>query len=131
MRRPLLTGFLAVALVSLAPFQSAPSDDAPSPMEVISALSQQPRATGIPPHRAAQDLPEAKAGAARKPGADKPNAAKASKTAAKAADPDADFLGQCLRDWDAGTHMTRQEWARTCRRLATNRLKFLRAQEAN
>ena len=128
MRRPLLAGFLAIALVGVASSQSGPPDDAPSPMEIISALSQQPRATGIPPHRAAQDLTEAKADAARKPDAAKP---KAARTAAKAADPDTDFLGQCLRDWDAGTHMTRREWARTCRRVANNRRKFLREQERN
>jgi hypothetical protein len=31
---------------------------------------------------------------------------------------------QCLNDWDAATHMTKQEWQRTCRRLADNRAKF-------
>ena len=31
---------------------------------------------------------------------------------------------QCVKDWDAATHMTKQEWQRTCRRLADNRSKF-------
>jgi hypothetical protein len=43
----------------------------------------------------------------------------------------ADYLAECLRDWDAATHMTRQEWAQTCRRVADNRTKFLREQERN
>ena len=32
---------------------------------------------------------------------------------------------QCLKDWEAATHMTKQEWQRTCRRLADNRAKFM------
>jgi hypothetical protein len=31
------------------------------------------------------------------------------------------YFTQCLLDWDAGTHMTKQEWSRTCRRLARER----------
>jgi hypothetical protein len=26
-------------------------------------------------------------------------------------------IADCIALWDAGTHMTRQEWARTCRRV--------------
>jgi hypothetical protein len=33
---------------------------------------------------------------------------------------------QCLKDWDAKTHMTKQEWERTCRRVTEERLKYLR-----
>jgi hypothetical protein len=29
-------------------------------------------------------------------------------------DIDKDNLAECYRTWDRGTHMTRQEWARTC-----------------
>lgn len=28
-----------------------------------------------------------------------------------------DHFAQCLRDWDAATHMTKREWRDTCRRL--------------
>lgn len=35
------------------------------------------------------------------------------------------FFKQCLNDWDAGTHMSKQQWQRTCRRLADNRVKFM------
>jgi hypothetical protein len=33
---------------------------------------------------------------------------------------------QCMRDWDATTHMTKREWERTCRRVADEREKYLR-----
>lgn len=33
-------------------------------------------------------------------------------------------LVSCLAQWDKGTHMSRQEWARACRRVA-NRLQNL------
>jgi hypothetical protein len=29
-----------------------------------------------------------------------------------------------MKDWDAATHMTKEEWAGTCRRLADERAKF-------
>jgi hypothetical protein len=35
------------------------------------------------------------------------------------------YYKQCLQDWDAGTHMTKKEWQRTCRRLVDNRVKFM------
>ena len=35
-------------------------------------------------------------------------------------------MAQCLKDWDAGTHMTKPEWARVCKRVIDNRVKFLR-----
>jgi len=31
----------------------------------------------------------------------------------------------CLQDWDAATHMTRQQWRTTCERVATERRTFL------
>jgi hypothetical protein len=36
----------------------------------------------------------------------------------------AEYLAQCLQDWEAATHMTKQEWARVCRRVVDNRAKF-------
>jgi hypothetical protein len=35
-----------------------------------------------------------------------------------------EYLDTCMRDWDAATHMTKEEWSRTCRRLANERAKF-------
>ena len=35
------------------------------------------------------------------------------------------YISTCLNDWDAATHMTKQEWARVCRRVADGRVKFL------
>jgi hypothetical protein len=37
----------------------------------------------------------------------------------------ADYLQQCMQDWEPATHMTKQEWRRTCERVARERLKFL------
>jgi hypothetical protein len=36
----------------------------------------------------------------------------------------AQYMTQCLTDWDAATHMTKAEWARVCRRVIDNRVKF-------
>ena len=37
----------------------------------------------------------------------------------------ADWLKQCLDDWDRATHMTKGEWRTTCQRVAADRGKFL------
>lgn len=86
-------------------------------MEVLFSVPTPPSAAGKP---ASQDATGKKPDAAKKPGEAAPKPAVAKR--------DADGLEQCLRDWDAATHMTRQEWARTCRRVAANRSKFLREQ---
>ena len=33
------------------------------------------------------------------------------------------MYSQCMQDWDSGTHLTKQEWQRTCRRLMQERGK--------
>jgi hypothetical protein len=33
---------------------------------------------------------------------------------------------ECMRQWDRSTHMTKQEWEVTCRRVANERVKHLR-----
>jgi hypothetical protein len=33
------------------------------------------------------------------------------------------MYAQCLQDWDSGTHLTKQAWERTCRRLMQERGK--------
>jgi hypothetical protein len=33
------------------------------------------------------------------------------------------MYSQCMQDWDPGTHLTKQEWERTCRRLMQERGK--------
>ena len=40
----------------------------------------------------------------------------------------ADYLAQCMQEWEPATHMTKQEWRRTCERVAQDRLKFLLGQ---
>jgi len=39
-----------------------------------------------------------------------------------------DSRAQCIAMWDAGTHMTRQEWAKTCARIHT-RLENLKVED--
>ena len=34
-------------------------------------------------------------------------------------------FGRCLQDWDAGTHMTKQEWRGACHRLLNERGDYL------
>jgi hypothetical protein len=41
------------------------------------------------------------------------------------------YLKQCLDDWDAATHMTKQEWRTTCERVVRERSKWLREQAAD
>ena len=36
----------------------------------------------------------------------------------------AEYFAQCLKDWDAGTHMTKKEWHDVCRRVVDSRAKF-------
>ncbi len=35
---------------------------------------------------------------------------------------------ECMKQWDRSTHMTKQEWGNTCRRVAAERIKYLRDQ---
>jgi hypothetical protein len=52
----------------------------------------------------------------------------AEETAAKikaAKDRIAEWLKTCQADWDEQTHMTKAEWTATCRRVSTERGKFL------
>src|SRR5262249_37093571 len=37
----------------------------------------------------------------------------------------ADWLQQCLKDWDAATHMNKSEWSQTCHRVVDDRVKWL------
>ena len=37
----------------------------------------------------------------------------------------ADWLKQCLQDWDAETHMTKRDWQRVCRRVSEERVNEL------
>jgi hypothetical protein len=41
-------------------------------------------------------------------------------------DGNAPQLAQCLQDWDAGTHMTQEEWSGACHRLLLQRGDYLR-----
>lgn len=125
MRRLLVCGGLLLALASAGTTQSVlPEDAALSPAEIISSLAKPPAAseTTQAPDAGTKDAAKQPEATAKPDAPKKPDAATAKATAAKR---DADSLQQCLNDWDKGTHMTRAEWARTCRRVVTNRARFL------
>jgi len=81
--------------------QTIPGPPAANPASVTNAdvlaplrlLARTTAAVGIPPHR--QSLPQSQS-----------NVHDSAVT-------------DCMGMWDSGTHMTRQEWARTCRRVQT------------
>jgi hypothetical protein len=78
--------------------------------------------TGSPPSPSAPAVP--KAAAPAKPTS--PSPATASAADKQAAQKTAkDNVAECMRLWDAATHMTKQEWARTCERIQS-RLENLR-----
>ena len=110
MRRPILAGCLLLALGSIASSQSGVPDDGLSPAEILSPAVQVPAGGANPAAKT-----EAKTDPAKKSEAMRNN--------------NVDHLAQCLRDWDAATHMSRQEWARTCRRVVSNRTRFLSEQQ--
>ncbi|HWV83405.1 MAG TPA: hypothetical protein VNZ50_18395 [Hyphomicrobiaceae bacterium] len=35
---------------------------------------------------------------------------------------------ECMKQWDRSTHMSKKEWEATCRRVAKERVKYLREQ---
>jgi hypothetical protein len=149
MRRPLVTGCLLLILAGAAfARSSAPPDPQPpaansaEPQAQVPAVQAPTPETGAKANEA-QPTPktDANKGDKSKPDANKVETDKteADKSAAgnaeagrkaekKASDRGPEYLAQCLKDWDSGTHMTRQEWARTCRRVVSNRLRFLREQ---
>jgi hypothetical protein len=154
MRRPVFTGCLLLTLAGAAFTQSsAPPDPQPPaasaqpPAQAPAAPDAGAKANDAKPEgksdasktdasktdasKADADKADASTADANKSEADKSAASKAAaskKTEKKQSDRGPEHLAQCLKDWDRGTHMTRQEWERTCRRVVGNRLKFLREQ---
>jgi hypothetical protein len=43
-------------------------------------------------------------------------------------DTEATLFARCLQDWDAITHMTKQEWSGACKRVLLQRRHYLREQ---
>lgn len=35
---------------------------------------------------------------------------------------------ECMKLWDVSTHMTKRDWENTCRRVSSERVKYLREQ---
>jgi len=48
-------------------------------------------------------------------------------TATAPKNPGNDRYGECVKLWDAGTHMSKRDWSRTCRRIE-NRLESLQVE---
>jgi hypothetical protein len=43
----------------------------------------------------------------------------------------AEYLDACMKDWDTATHMTKEEWRRTCQRVANERARFRAEQDGD
>jgi hypothetical protein len=41
----------------------------------------------------------------------------------------AQYLADCVNDWDRGTHMSKKDWTRTCRRVVQRRIDFMLQQQ--
>jgi len=41
----------------------------------------------------------------------------------------AQYLTDCVNDWDKGTHMSKKDWTRTCRRVVQRRIDFMLQQQ--
>ena len=41
----------------------------------------------------------------------------------------AQYLADCIEDWDKGTHMSKKDWTRTCRRVVQRRIDFMLQQK--
>ena len=41
----------------------------------------------------------------------------------------AQYLTDCVNDWDKGTHMSKKDWTRTCRRVVQRRVDFMLQQQ--
>jgi hypothetical protein len=41
----------------------------------------------------------------------------------------AQYLADCVNDWDKGTHMSKKDWTRTCRRVVQRRMDFMLQQQ--
>ncbi len=37
-------------------------------------------------------------------------------------------IADCMANWDAGTHMTKAQWRKTCERIRAERLPYLKEQ---
>jgi hypothetical protein len=41
----------------------------------------------------------------------------------------AQYLADCVKDWDKGTHMSKKDWTRTCQRVVQRRMDFMLQQQ--
>jgi hypothetical protein len=123
MRLLLLAGSLALALAAVA----AASDPDPTtkPAAPSAADATPPAPAAAPPAPESAKKPVSASSAEAKLKADAKSKADPKKPAQNAREIAATQFKQCVRDWDAATHMTRKEWERTCRRVVDARAKFM------
>jgi hypothetical protein len=141
MRSLLIAGLLGFAFAAIAatanlevPAEDVtrPTEDATPPTEnVISPTEVTPSpAAATPPATAPTSAAPSASEALKKP--DAPTAEAETKPKAGPKEPARDerqigetYFKQCMEDWEAATHMTKKEWARTCRRVVDARVKFM------
>jgi hypothetical protein len=114
MRLPLLAGSLAFALAAVAAATGPDLPEAPPP-----AAAAPPAPATSPPAKEVANEPPSPPPTEAKPKTDPKKPAEDKRALA------ATYFKQCIQDWDAGTHMTRKEWERTCRRVVDGRMKFM------
>ena len=105
-----------------APTESTTRSTVPPPAKAANAPTKPPKS--------AKEAKAAIAPTKPPPSAAEGKAAAAPTKPPKSAEEDvrargAEWLASCLSDWDRATHMTKQEWARTCQRVTRERVKFL------
>jgi len=44
---------------------------------------------------------------------------------------EAEFIAECVKHWDAGTNMSKEDYVQACRRIARERVEFLIKQKKN
>ena len=100
--------------------------EVPAPPTARAAMPTAPA-----PRRAAPRLAENEAGTRAVPRAAQ-NSARAApeQTAGSTNTPGYDRYAECVKLWDAGTHMSKRDWSRTCRRVA-NRLENLQVEDTD
>lgn len=72
-----------------------------------------------------QNVPSTGRGGAASP----PKASEGSLSPAEAQKLAAQYLADCINDWDKGSHMSKQDWTRTCRRVVQRRIDYMLQQE--
>jgi hypothetical protein len=92
--RPLFIAIVVLGLGADATSAQTKPPASPASLTTLQLLPSTPP-VGVSPHRQSQGPPQSQQNVLGRDVAD------------------------CMRMWDSGTHMTKQEWARTCKRVQT------------